>query len=30
VTSDPATGGYWLTGADGGIYAYGAGFFGAG
>ena len=30
VTSDPATGGYWLIGADGGVYAYGAGFYGAG
>ena len=30
VTSDAATGGYWLTGADGAVFAYGAGFFGAG
>ena len=27
---DPATGGYWLVGADGGIFAYGAPFYGAG
>ena len=27
---DPATGGYWLVGADGGIFSYDAPFYGAG
>jgi hypothetical protein len=26
---DSATGGYWLVGADGGIFAYDATFYGA-
>jgi hypothetical protein len=31
ITADPsATGGYWLVSADGGVFAYGAGFYGAG
>jgi len=30
MTSDPATGGYWLVGSDGGVFAYGAPFLGAG
>ena len=30
MAADPATGGYWLVGADGGVFAYGAPFFGAG
>ena len=27
---DPSTGGYWLLGTDGGVFAYGAPFLGAG
>ena len=30
MAADPATGGYWLVGADGGVFAFGAPFFGAG
>jgi hypothetical protein len=30
VAADPGTGGYWLAGVDGNVYAYGAGNFGAG
>ena len=31
ITADPAaSGGYWLVGVDGGVFAYGAGFYGAG
>jgi hypothetical protein len=29
MTSDAATGGYWLLGSDGGVFAYDAPFFGA-
>jgi hypothetical protein len=27
---DPATGGYWLSSEDGGVFGFGAPFFGAG
>ena len=30
MTADPATGGYWLVASDGGIFSFGAPFFGAG
>jgi hypothetical protein len=30
VAADAATGGYWLVAADGGIFSYGAPFFGVG
>jgi hypothetical protein len=29
MSIDPATGGYWLVGSDGGIFAFDAPFFGA-
>ena len=30
MAADPATGGYWLVAADGGVFAYDAPFLGAG
>jgi hypothetical protein len=30
MAADPATGGYWLVASDGGIFSFGAPFFGAG
>ena len=30
MAADPATGGYWLVAADGGVFAYDAPFYGAG
>ena len=30
VAPDPSTGGYWLVGTDGGVFAFAAPFFGAG
>ena len=30
MAADTATGGYWLVGADGGVFSYGAPFLGAG
>jgi hypothetical protein len=30
IASDSATKGYWLVASDGGIFSYGAPFFGAG
>ena len=29
MAGDPATGGYWLVGSDGGIFSFGAPFEGA-
>ncbi len=29
MAADPATGGYWEVGSDGGIYAFGAPFYGS-
>jgi hypothetical protein len=29
LTVDPATGGYWLLGTDGGVFSYGAPFYGS-
>jgi len=29
ITPDPVTGGYWLVGSDGGIFSFGAPFFGS-
>jgi hypothetical protein len=29
MATDSVSGGYWLAGSDGGIYAFGAPFFGA-
>ena len=29
MSTDPATDGYWLVGADGGIFAFNAPFYGA-
>jgi len=29
MAADPTTGGYWMVGADGGVFSYGAPFFGA-
>jgi hypothetical protein len=29
MAMDPATGGYWLVGADGGVFSFGAPFFGS-
>jgi hypothetical protein len=30
IGPDDATGGYWLVAADGGVFSFGAAFFGAG
>jgi len=30
MATDPVTGGYWLVGASGGVYAFHAPFLGAG
>ena len=30
MAADDSTGGYWLVASDGGIFSYGAPFFGAG
>ena len=29
TATDPATGGYWLVGQNGGVYSFGAPFYGA-
>ena len=29
MTPDPVTGGYWLIGSDGGVFSFGAPFFGS-
>ena len=29
ITPDPVTGGYWLVGSDGGVFSFGAPFFGS-
>jgi hypothetical protein len=29
ITPDPVTGGYWLIGSDGGVFSFGAPFFGS-
>jgi hypothetical protein len=30
IAADPATGGYWLVAGDGGIFSFGAPYYGAG
>jgi hypothetical protein len=30
ATSDPVSGGYWLLSVDGGVFAFGSAFYGAG